>query len=442
MQMPSLQTPKSTKPSALTNQPDDYRTGRSSTQEGRHVGFQDSTEQHQPTDTAAEQNDASIEQQFMQLFKTLTQLPVSDAAFQLAPFTGCANNPERAEEWLEKFNHYTDFRNVRDHQKLKLFHLLMKDNAAVWLRSLPDDISQNLPRLLEAFKQNHSMTIIDKWRRINDIWSKQQSTQTVNDYVATMQDAARRAGMDQATLINPLIRGLRPEIRLHVLHSGAQTLNEVLQAARVSEAAHAADQTITDPVTALAAKVGELLTKFDNSDQKSKSVSFAQHNIESQHATFQPRSRSTSPATYASTCQPSRISTTPSPPTIRRTTSDSQDRRAVSRGGYQPPINRQYYRSPSSFQRQQQQTPQSYSTPRMPTSSYQPTTRNVFQPTSRFPGNCSNCGRAHAIGRQFCYANNLQCHNCGRTGHLARFCRSTSMSSANMRTTNSSTRPY
>jgi Retrotransposon gag protein len=80
--------------------------------------------------------------------------------------------------------------------------------------------------LTDEFKQRHAPSMVDKWRRTKDIWSRQQeATESVNDYISFMQAAAQKAGMDEGTLIHQIIRGLKPDIRLFVLHNGAQTVH-------------------------------------------------------------------------------------------------------------------------------------------------------------------------------------------------------------------------
>jgi Retrotransposon gag protein len=96
----------------------------------------------------------------------------------------------------------------------------MKDQALIWLRSLPAATKNNIQTLTEEFKQRHAPSIVDKWRKTKDIWSRQQgASESVNDYIPFMQAAAQKAGMDEGALIHPIIRGLKPDIRLFVLHN-------------------------------------------------------------------------------------------------------------------------------------------------------------------------------------------------------------------------------
>jgi hypothetical protein len=71
------------------------------------------------------------------LFQTLGHLSISDAAFALQPFTGSSHCGDQAEKWLEQFSRYVAFKKLTEEDQLQLFQLLMKDQAADWLTSLP-----------------------------------------------------------------------------------------------------------------------------------------------------------------------------------------------------------------------------------------------------------------------------------------------------------------
>jgi hypothetical protein len=77
-----------------------------------------------------------------------------------------------------------------------------------------------------------------------------------------MQAAARRINMATESLIDAIIQGLHPEIRLHVLHTGADSVDRILEAARVSEAAHSANALQPNQVDKLTAKVEQLIDKI------------------------------------------------------------------------------------------------------------------------------------------------------------------------------------
>jgi hypothetical protein len=196
------------------------------------------------------------------LFNTLGHLSISDAAFALQPFTGSSHCGDQAEKWLEQFSRYVAFKKLNEDDQLQLFYLLMKDQAADWLTSLPPFRKEDINVLKNEFMRRHQKTRVEKWKQTSDNWRRRQEpTEPVDDYIVAMQAAARRVKMSQSSLADAIIQGLYPEIRLHVLHAGAEALEDILRAARISEAAHSANTGHTTSTHKLAAKV-ELLNRL------------------------------------------------------------------------------------------------------------------------------------------------------------------------------------
>jgi hypothetical protein len=66
-----------------------------------------------------------------------------------------------------------------------------------------------------------------------------------------MQATARRLNMPEPYLTDVIMQGLHPELRSHVLHCKAETVEEILEAARVSEVAHSANTTAASQMETL-----------------------------------------------------------------------------------------------------------------------------------------------------------------------------------------------
>lgn len=65
---------------------------------------------------------------------------------------------------------------------------------------------------------------------------------------------------------------------------------------------------------------------------------------------------------------------------------------------------------------------QNQATNRQSNQQWQPTQRNLQQNASNVNGSaCSNCGLNH---EEHCWARDLDCRNCGKSGHYAKVCRS------------------
>lgn len=68
------------------------------------------------------------------------------------PFTGKRIDPDAIVRWLEHFHRFAIFKQLDNDTKLDLFKLLMTEQAADWLNSLPDDTTADFDTLSEAFK--------------------------------------------------------------------------------------------------------------------------------------------------------------------------------------------------------------------------------------------------------------------------------------------------
>jgi hypothetical protein len=102
----------------------------------------------------------------------LGHISISDAAFALQPFAGSAHCGDLAEKWLEKFNMYCAFKKLGDEDKLRLFHLLMKDRAADWLRALPEHKKQDIDSLTQEFILRHQLSCVEKWKQKAELWRR------------------------------------------------------------------------------------------------------------------------------------------------------------------------------------------------------------------------------------------------------------------------------
>jgi hypothetical protein len=85
--------------------------------------------------------------------------------------------------------------------------------------------------------------------------------------------------MPEPYLADAIMQGLHPELRLLLLHSKAETVEEIIEAARVSEVAHSANTTSASQMETLTAKVDLLLTnmvanKNEESTTAPKKVTF------------------------------------------------------------------------------------------------------------------------------------------------------------------------
>jgi hypothetical protein len=132
------------------------------------------------------------------LIQSPALLSISDTTFTLKSFAGAANTEDKAEKWLESFLLYTDFKRMSADDSLRLFKLLLTDQAADWLKSLPDHKKSSFEAVTTAFNERYALTRVDRWRQTAEIWSRKETyNESVDDYVAAMQAAGNRVNMPE-----------------------------------------------------------------------------------------------------------------------------------------------------------------------------------------------------------------------------------------------------
>jgi Mg/Co/Ni transporter MgtE len=108
------------------------------------------------------------------LFESIGDLSITDKAFALQPFTGAMNSSDQAEKLVEKFQRYVAFRKINETDQLQLFHLLMRDQAANWLTSLPDNKRLDIHDLLHQFQKRYELLRVAKWKQTANLWKRKQ----------------------------------------------------------------------------------------------------------------------------------------------------------------------------------------------------------------------------------------------------------------------------
>jgi hypothetical protein len=323
--------------------------------------------------------------------KPLVQtLFLSDAGITPKPFTGAEKDKSKTEQWLQHFANYTEFRESSDSEKLRLFRLLLTDKAQDWLMSLPPTTTNNFQLLMTAFRTRFAPSEIHRCQQAAELWSKQQGdNQSVDKYATDIINVAKQIPItDEKLLQFALIKGLRADIELHVLQAGGQTLEKVLTAARIAEAAlsttkpHNEVAKLTAEVQALlqqlkvketATPITQMVNVVDSPNRAKSPVRQVRFSDRSD-VDFTPEQRS-SPEPYGDHRAGGRFASE-RPPRSGTSASDLNS-------------------SWRARQRQQQQ----------------------FQPSTAA---CSKCGQYHAP--LACKAQGQQCRFCGRFNHFERVC--------------------
>jgi hypothetical protein len=268
---------------------------------------------------------------------------------------------------------------------------------------------RDINSLTQEFILRHQLSCVKKWKLKAELWRRKQSqTKSVDDYVATMQATARRPNMPEPYLADAIMQGLHPELTVHVLHSKPETVEEILEAARVSEVAHSANTTAASQMESLTAKLDLLLTnmvanKNEELTTAPKKVTFTQAVVVAEKTNRSNRERAYSPVTRSPNRSPVRSSGgyELSARLPRREWSDNNhpSRRETDRRRKMTPNRQQPTSWRAPFNGQRSVTSQNISFQNQP---YQRQPRFNSTLQQRSTGNCTFCGGSHQVGRQFC----------------------------------------
>ena len=351
---------------------------------------------------------------------TITTVIMADASLVPPAFNGTSGTD--ADAWIRKFINYCEFRHLASDDRLPLLKLLLVDAASDWVQGLPVDVAENFDRVLESFRDKFVTNAVAKIANLHEFWNqRQQQGQSAEDFInATRRLAAKIPVTDNAVICHAAINGLRDDVKRFVVLKGAETLDDVIAAARLAEAAalhvpDTGDKTMAKDIQDLKAMFVKLVT-----------CSSPESN--------QPAVGNVVPTPTATTARgPATLNST----TTQQVRGRANGRRFGGRGrGFRD--GRPQWQPRWAPYDQQAGAYQYIPTFAVPTATptatrFQPTAQTfvpqrqqtaVQNGTSTATNNtglhCYNCGRIHVNGS--CFARSAICFQCGVVGHFARCC--------------------
>jgi hypothetical protein len=97
-----------------------------------------------------------------------------------------------------------------------------------------------------------------RWQRAGQVWTiEQQANQSVDDYVASIVNAANNSGLTDEQVNQAIIKGLRPSIRQYVLRQQPADLDELRSAAKLAEQTEIPATSGSDAITSSIARLEE-----------------------------------------------------------------------------------------------------------------------------------------------------------------------------------------
>jgi len=289
---------------------------------------------------------------------------------------------EDVETWLRHFLNYCAYKDYTEAKKLNLFKLLLTGSAAIWLETLPSDITDSWGNLQTAFLTRYSTPELMRFKSARDWLNRKQGpSESADDFVASMQRLAKSIGADDQMTRFAILNGLRPEIATYVIQRQPTNVKELLDAARIGEMCvikPETDSTVTTQIAQVQDQLRQLTAKLETS-RASTVMSVEQ--------------RLRAPSSKRVHLVDGR--------TARYDTRDCSPRRYVHdyRHDYRHDQDYDNNRQPNVFVR---------------------SSSHEAQPREQ----CSKCGLRVHHSLHDCPAINKECFKCARMGHLARVCTS------------------
>jgi len=396
----------------------------------------------------ADDNAASVSQHHLLGLPTINPVTVVMADASLVPPTFSGASGTDADSWVRRFTNYCEYRRLQEDERLPLFRLLLVDAAADWMQSLPREISNDFSAIQTAFRERFITDAASKSVNVATLWTrKQRQDESAEDFINSTRRLATRIPIeDEALVCHAAIQGLRDETKRFVMLRGAQTLDQVMTAARLAEATAAQAPASNDKVLRELDDLKRMFSRLVASTAADKTVTVTDVNSLTPTPTVTdgqpPKVASANPAIAVQYVVPA----TQQIPTSSRGRGNLRGRgRGLRRREWGPrwnpyngltvPMAPYGYAPP-------------YMTPYAQTVAPQPTFANAtrqplqmsaaaqpFQPqeanATTGPMNpqmrpnrvvCSSCGRNHDNNN--CPASVVQCYRCGFLGHYARCCMS------------------
>lgn len=315
--------------------------------------------------------------------------------------------------WLENFNLYCQFRGLNEDGRRALFQLTMKDVAAMWLKTVPDEDRNQWNTLTTTFMERFALIESGASDKMKKIWTaKQGQTEPVRNYIDRVKALSAGLELADTVLVSAIEAGFKPEIRQFVARQQPKTMKTLLESAMLAERTAFPEATIPDALSNTLHRLEQKLDSVQLAAISRNDSPSRHHRPDSDANNLDPR--------YAGN-QRSGRPPSPMPPSNYRSGN-------INRSG----------RSPSPHRYRQPQSPVQ-STSHYPRQNFEYQGTQSLQPPPSWnmqPPPAWNHENGQAYKNLFCYRCNgtnhtkflcrhkfAKCRYCSALGHIERACR-------------------
>jgi len=175
---------------------------------------------------------------------------------------------EDGDRWLKHFEHYCAYKGYPKGKQLALCKVLLTGSAATWLDT-SDEIN-SMASFKAEFNKRYKTPEIIKYRSAKEIFSRRQrEDECADDYISYMRKLATNVGItDNKVIQYAVLNGLGPHIAAYVTQQKPETLEAVLEAARIAEVTMPAGPSVgpalSDQLADVQAEVRRFAIKWDD----------------------------------------------------------------------------------------------------------------------------------------------------------------------------------
>ena len=181
-----------------------------------------------------------------------------------AQFSGLKSDDPKC--WIQKFELYCNLRNFNNDARRAAFIFSMKDSAARWINTVPDDISSDWTELKKSFLSRFDFNQDTYPDRMQRLWStKQGNMESVRDYIDRILSSAKDLEIEESILTTAIQAGMKPSIKQYVARQKPPTsIRELTEYAVLAETTDFSTSTstttenVTDALKRLENKIDEI----------------------------------------------------------------------------------------------------------------------------------------------------------------------------------------
>jgi len=164
--------------------------------------------------------------------------------------------------------HYCQYNEYTEPKKLTFFKFLLLYSAADWLDQQRLAVSDDFDRLRQAFEERYKTPDILKHIAAKEIFNRRQKAdENVEDYIVSMRKLAKMIAADDKIISYVILNGLKPHISMYVTQQKPETMQQILEAAKIAEittpATMGVDTSLSEQLADVHLEVRKLASKWD-----------------------------------------------------------------------------------------------------------------------------------------------------------------------------------